>query len=358
MYNSQNLPLSKKKIIKKTINSVGILPMILLLVLFPIVSFMGSSLDFHIGNKAALIAFLVLFVPSLIILLIALGWQYLYYKYYYYNFEMDGAEIKKGVISNATGHVRYGKIQNIFVDQDFLDRVFGLYDVHYETAGESSDFYSHVDGLEKENADKLVKFLNERVQNKGYQNPQTTSIAVEKEVEGATINENDQRVLTRENMPIEKKIIFADVVVRTIFYSVVLIIGLGYIGNAVSDALKLPLSVFGYGIVVIPILTLIVSYVMELIWYKNYYFKFDSQGGIITEKVLSARTTHVYFNRVQNIDISQSIVERFLGLYEVTMETAAESTGDGSITVTGLKKENAEILRDFLLQKTKKYQSA
>lgn len=130
---------------------------------------------------------------------------------------MDGAEIKKGVISNATGHVRYGKIQNIFVDQDFLDRVFGLYDVHYETAGESSDFYSHVDGLEKENADKLVKFLNERVQNKGYQNPQTTSIAVEKEVEGATINENDQRVLTRENMPIEKKIIFADVVVRTIF---------------------------------------------------------------------------------------------------------------------------------------------
>lgn len=106
-----------------------------------------------------------------------------------------------------------------------------------------------------------------------------------------------------------------------------------------SDALKLPLSVFGYGIVVIPILTLIVSYVMELIWYKNYYFKFDSQGGIITEKVLSARTTHVYFNRVQNIDISQSIVERFLGLYEVTMETAAESTGDGSITVTGLKKK-------------------
>jgi putative membrane protein len=355
MYNSQNLPLSKKKIIKKTINSGGTLPMILLLVLFPMISFMGSRLDFHIGNKAAMIAFLVLFVPSLIILLIALGWQYLYYKYYYYNFEQDGAEIKKGVISNATGHVRYGKIQNIFVDQDFLDRVFGLYDVHYETAGESSDFYSHVDGLEKENADKLVKFLNERVQNKDYQAPQTASIAAKNNADTSIVSENDQRVFTRENMPIEKKIIFADVVVKTIFQSIFLIIALGYIGNAFSDVLKLPISILGYGIVVIPILSL--NYLWELVWYKNYYFKFDSQGGIITEKVLSASTTHVYFNRVQNIDISQSLMERFLGLYEVTMETAAESTGMGSITITGLKKENAEIFRDFLLEQTKKYQS-
>lgn len=357
MYNSQNLPLSKKKIIKKTLTSGGMLPMILLLVLFPLISFMGSSLDFHIGSRAALITFLVLFVPALIILLIGLGWQYLYYKFYYYNFEQDKAEIKKGVISNATGHVRYHKIQNIFVDQDFLDRVFGLYDVHYETAGESSDFYSHVDGLGKENADKLVKFLNERVQNKDYQAPKKTSVAAEKEIESAIISGNDQKVFTRENIPIEKKIIIANVIVTTISYSLLLLFGLIYIGNELGDALKLPISLLGYGFILIPILTLIFRYIWETIWYKNYYFKFDSQGGVVTEKVLSTKTIHVYFNRVQNIDISQSIIERFLGLYEVTIETAAESTGDGSISITGLKKENAEVLRDFLLEQTKKYQS-
>lgn len=357
MYNSQNLPLSKKKIIKKTLESGGMLPMLLLAVLFPAISFMGSKLEFHIGNTAAFYTFLVLFVPSLLILLIGLGWQYLYYKYYYYNFEQDGAEIKKGVISNATGHVRYGKIQNIYLDQDFLDRVFGLYDVHYETAGESSNFYSHVDGLEKENADKLVTFLNERVQNKDYQAKPTSSIDIEKQGVDAILNENDQRTFTRENIPIEKKIILANVVIKTVFHLVVLFIGVAYIENKLGDVLNIPAPIWGYVLILAPILILIWNYVMASIWYKNYYFKFDSKGGIITEKVLASNTTQVYFNRVQNIDISQSVVERMMGLYEVTMETAAEGSGANSITITGIKKENAETLRDFLLESTKKYQS-
>lgn len=92
----------------------------------------------------------------------------------------------------------------------------------------------------------------------------------------------------------------------------------------------------------------------KLVWYGNYSFRFDSQGGVITEKV-SAKTTCVYFNRVQNIDVSQSVIERFLGLYGAAMETVAESTGSNSIIITEVKKENAELLKDFILEKAKKY---
>lgn len=355
MYNSQNLPLSKKKIIKKTINSGGMLPILILLVLFPFVSFLGSSLDFHIGGKAAFYVFLFFFIPSLLILVISVIYQWLYYKYYYYNFEQDSAEIMKGVVSRSTGHVRYGKIQNIYVDQDFLDRVFGLYDVHYETAGEFSGIYSHVDGLVKENADKLTAFLNDRVQNKDSQKETSVDSGANNKIQENITDENDQRIFTRENIPVEKKIIFANTVVMTIVYSIMLFIGVGYLSDLlvkfIGDSL-MTLTFIG----IIPI-TFVGVLIYELIWFKNFYFKFDKSGGVITEKVLSVSNTHVYFNRVQNIDVSQSTLERILGLYEVTMETASEGTAGNAITITGLKKENAETLRDFLLDKTKKYQS-
>lgn len=115
-----------------------------------------------LGNTKS---FLAIFLTVIVLDLIATSiYHYLYYKLYYYNFTDEGAEIRKGVVSRQTGHVQYDRIQNIYIDQDFLDRIFGLYDIHYETAGEKSAFYSHVDGLNKENAEKLVAFLSKRVE--------------------------------------------------------------------------------------------------------------------------------------------------------------------------------------------------
>lgn len=37
------------------------------------------------------------------------------------------------------------------------------------------------------------------------------------------------------------------------------------------------------------------------------------------------------------------------------METVAESTGSNSIIITEVKKENAELLKDYILEKAKKY---
>lgn len=208
MFNSQNLPLEKKKIIKKSVAPIFFLLFISLFI-GGIILILFMSLTTKMSDA---IFFTVLIVTSFNI--VAIGtvflYQYLYYKFYYYDFKADKAEIRKGVIAIATGHVRYERIQNIFVDQDVLDRIFGLYDVHYETAGETSGFYSHVDGLNKENADKLIAFLNERVSNKDFAAPITdengrNAIATE------NINK-DQAILSRENLPIDKKVISSMVI--------------------------------------------------------------------------------------------------------------------------------------------------
>ncbi|HEY4475377.1 MAG TPA: PH domain-containing protein, partial [Candidatus Paceibacterota bacterium] len=148
MYNSQNLPLSPRKVAKKFLARNWTFILVILFVVFGF-SFTSNLIESTADREGVQLSFLFPFYVPLIfflILFICLVYEYLYYRLYYYNFESDSAEIRKGVISRATGHVRYDRLQNIYVDQDVLDRIFGLYDVHYETAGEKSGFYSHVDG--------------------------------------------------------------------------------------------------------------------------------------------------------------------------------------------------------------------
>lgn len=56
------------------------------------------------------------------------------------------------------------------VDQDLLDRIFGLYDVHLSSATISSGFEAHIDGVEKPAADGLrqllLKAVNEKISKK------------------------------------------------------------------------------------------------------------------------------------------------------------------------------------------------
>lgn len=157
MFDSNNLPLEKRKIVKKTLNTVPLFFMFGLSVI-PVYLISGST-----SPLLLMVGFIAFVIPTFLVYF----YQVLYYRSYYYSFEEEGAEIRKGVVGQSTGHVRYKKIQNVYVDQDVLDRIFGLYDVHYETAGETSGNYSHVDGLNKENADKLVSFLNNKLHAQG-----------------------------------------------------------------------------------------------------------------------------------------------------------------------------------------------
>lgn len=68
-------------------------------------------------------------------------------------------------------------------------------------------------------------------------------------------------------------------------------------------------------------------------------------------------TGHVRYARIQNIDISQVAIERLLGICCLVIETASAGTSLVEITIPGLKKENAEKLKNFLLEKSKKHQT-
>lgn len=345
MYNSQNLPLSPKKVIKKTIaKEVGYLPLIIIIIIFWLIS-KESGIIFFSGFTGLLLIFLGL------IFSVSLFYQYLYYKLYYYDFGEEKGEIRKGVISRATGFVKYERLQNVYVDQDFWDRIFGLYDVHYETAGETSGFYSHVDGLIKENADKLVAFLDQKTGSQSHPTPQRPpQETLQKEI----ISEKEEIMaeISRENYPISSSVFLIRVIRTTIITIIILLIalsGLFYASNLqaiFSERISISL--------IILTISILINIIYNYFWYKNFYFYFDENRGEIKTKVIGQSISYLYYDRIQNVNINQGVLERIYGLYNLSIETAGKKTSQ-RLNIPGLDQPYAEIIKEFLLRKSEKY---
>ena len=157
----EQFPLSYKKIMKKTIAST-IAITILLLVIWGFLAFMlGSIGQEAIGwlGTATFGIFGFLFV----VILLTYLYQRWYFAVYFYDLTNDFIQIKKGPITPREITIPYERIQDVYVDQDILDRIFGLYDVHLSSATVSSGMEAHIDGVEKQSAEGLRAILLETV---------------------------------------------------------------------------------------------------------------------------------------------------------------------------------------------------
>jgi len=362
MYNSTNLPLSPKKVIKKTLTRLDDLLILLIAIIFLILFVKEFQFLEDILRPILIPLAIFIFIISLIAIIV---YEYLYYKFYFYEFGEDRAVIRKGVISRATGYVRYERLQNIYVDQDFLDRIFGLYDVHFETAGEQSGFYSHVDGLTKENADKLVAFLQEKT--KQYiQGPkerrEISQTEATKEEIGISKEEIEEKEISIKDYPLSKAVIITRatdtamlaVGVLCIIYIIIVLDLLLEEGIGLIKLLYISLLVFSKILAGVFTIFFISSLILNIIWYRNFYFYFGKEKAEIRSKVIGQSVSYLYYDRIQNVDIFQDVLRRIFNIYIINIETAGEFSGT-RLVIDGLTKEGAEKIRDFLLAKARHY---
>lgn len=119
-----------------------------------------ESIEKHTGNtfftSLIIIAFLLFFLWSLI-------YQWLYFKSYYYASDNQDILIRKGILAKSEITLPYNRITDLYVDQDLLDRLFGLHDLHFSTATASSSMKAHIDGLTKNDCDALKYIILSRM---------------------------------------------------------------------------------------------------------------------------------------------------------------------------------------------------
>lgn len=82
--------------------------------------------------------------------------------------------------------------------------------------------------------------------------------------------------------------------------------------------------------------------------YHTLWYRFDKSGVSMGYGILFRRELQLTYARMQDIHLSQNILERWLGIGTVTVQTAG-SGASGNLTIVGVKDFNA--IRDYLYAK-------
>ena len=79
--------------------------------------------------------------------------------------------------------------------------------------------------------------------------------------------------------------------------------------------------------------------------YHTLRYRFDSEGIHMKVGILFRREVNVTYARIQDIHLSSGIIQRWLGLADVQIQTASGTAG-AELTIEGFKEY--EAIRDFL----------
>lgn len=99
---------------------------------------------------------------------------------------------------------------------------------------------------------------------------------------------------------------------------------------------------FYIGVAVILLFFLVRAYLV----YKNFQFKIDNEHFILTQGILKKTNTSIAFQRIQNINFKQNLIQQIIGVFEVSIETAGSSKTEISIKALSLQK--AKALKEFI----------
>ncbi|MBZ5605141.1 MAG: PH domain-containing protein [Acidobacteriia bacterium] len=94
--------------------------------------------------------------------------------------------------------------------------------------------------------------------------------------------------------------------------------------------------------------TLLAFPVTMLVFYFRYHtmrYKFDEEGIHMSWGILMRHEIMLNYSRIQDIQLHSNVIERWLGLMRIEVQTAAGAS-DSEMTLEGLP--NPEAMRDFL----------
>lgn len=296
-------PLSPRKFWKKIIEKI-----VLWFILFWVMGFL---------TFLAVQSLVLAFVPTVIIIGLYAGYVSAYIARYYYDANESFITIKKGVFAPAEIHIQYAKFQDVYVDQDILDRIMGLYDVHIASATITSGIEAHIDGVGAVAAEGLKTFLLQKLQNGGT--PPTSAITPQAPASASTAGFGKD--YSTENYPISSRWLLQSAISWFILATLLSGVLAYYINATATNAETAEIPSGLWLMVFLIIYALNIAY--AVLWRAAYSFAF-TPDYIVTKKGVIAKTeTHVPYRSVQDVTVSQGVFERMLGIATVVIENAA-----------------------------------
>jgi len=321
----------------------------------PFLIIMSGNSGFQPMN--ILLVGIMFFLAFFIILTVIYSLYYqAYINRYYYDCGPDFITIKKGVFAPSEIHVQYQKIQDVYVDQDIFDRMFGLYDVHIASATVTSGIEAHIDGVDTDVAESLKNILLGKIKSGGNisANSQTPSYPTQNIQAGTSaqpVQFQSDKTISSKTYPISGSWIYM-AIFSGIFISLILTLIL------TPFTLKALSLLFGLPVLLLLFAFVFVVYMIYIfVWKKNFYFEFMPDYILLRTGVLNKEEKHVPYKSIQNIINSQGIFDRMFGLSKVTAQDASsrvvgsgryQQTVPDGISLVWQPKDKADELSNIL----------
>jgi membrane protein YdbS with pleckstrin-like domain len=141
---------------------------------------------------------------------------------------------------------------------------------------------------------------------------------------------------------------------KVIFINLAIIIGVLILATTIFSIVKPELFtdriwlILGFSIPLFSALVIVFS----IIGFKKKGFAFRNHDMLFRHGVVATNTIVIPYNRVQHVALHEGMVSRFFGLATVEVFTAGGSSSD--IKIPGIKKEQAENIKQLLMGKIQK----
>lgn len=100
------------------------------------------------------------------------------------------------------------------------------------------------------------------------------------------------------------------------------------------------------------ILVLGITFLLSSISFRKRGYAFREHDVIYRSGILSTNTMIVPYNRIQHVALHEGFISRYFGLAQVEIFTAGGNSSD--VSIPGIKKEQAEDIKQLLMGKIQK----
>ncbi len=359
----QQYPLSPLKFWKKWL---GIIPRSIVSTFFWVVIFIilttadnvSTILLAYMGVRAPESVWFYVSVGIIIDILYLAGYAFYiiaYIRTYFYDMSDQFITIKKGVFAPAEIHVLYTKIQDVYVDQDILDRILGLYDVHIASATVTSGIEAHIDGVSATVAQGIRDTLLSKIST-----PCAGGVAAESSVppdsSPATPSLPNNYKASSAEFPVHEAWIrmmrLNNLFVAFLITPFILIFTAPLTITGVFALLATRVGVSAVIIAFTAPVALFLILFFGLMWMtktgnKNFSFEFQDQFLVMRSGIISRTEQRVPYRSIQNVMIQQGILERWYGLSSVMIENAQGAGMRRQIVLYGQPLEKGQQLYEI-----------
>ncbi len=300
-----------------------------------------------INKQSDQLFFLIVTLIALLIIVPASTFNYIFFTYQITPRELV---IRSGIFAKKQRNIPLERIQNVNVNQNFLQRIFGLVKINIETAGDiaTEGALQYVSVKDSNDISEIIRNYKYRLQKSKTPENEITSSDIHSEID-----------IIPENIPekITNNVIFELSWRNLLYYGMVrlrplaLVVGMwimgifsqfgllesvleDFIDNLTNSLGDVDLFTLILLILSFLMLSVLLSWVLDIIWTINEYFKFklvNEEGKLITAYgLLNKVKVTIPLKKLQQITILTNPIKQKFNFYTMTLQTAGFGAKTGT----------------------------